>query len=153
MTIRPAFLVAEPEPQQALSVRKLVLETGKFNVLTAHSTHEAIDTFHLFPNVTAAILAGESEIDCEKVASVIKGATDKVPVIYLHGSIGGRCVPCITIFRATNPKLFLNWYAHFSAILERWNRRRIGSELDFCSALTLSSKRVTAALVSRFHVR
>ena len=92
MAIRPAFLVAEPEPLQALSVRKLVLETGKFNVLTAHSTRESIDTFHLFPNVTAVILAGESDIDCEKVASVIKGATDKVPVIYLHGSIGGRCV-------------------------------------------------------------
>jgi hypothetical protein len=91
MAIRPAFLVAEPEPQQALSVRKLVLETGKFNVLTAHSTCEAIDTFHLFPNVAAAILAGESQIDCEKVASIIKGATHKVPIIYLHASIGGRC--------------------------------------------------------------
>lgn len=75
------MLVAEPEPQQALSVRKLVLETAKFNVLTAHSTGEAIDTFHLFPNVTAAILAGESQIDCEKVASTIKGATDKVPIM------------------------------------------------------------------------
>ena len=61
-------------------------------MLTAHSTREAIDTFHLFPNVTAAILAGESDIDCEKVASVVKGATDKVPIIYLHGSIGRRCV-------------------------------------------------------------
>jgi hypothetical protein len=92
MPIRPAFLVAEPEPEGALSVRKLVLETGKFNVLTAHSTREAIDAFHLFPNVTAAILAGETLIDCEKVSSIIKGATDKVPIIYLHGSIGRRCV-------------------------------------------------------------
>jgi CheY-like chemotaxis protein len=91
MPTRPTFLVAEPEPQQALSVRKLVLETGKFNVVTAHSTREAIDLFHLFPNITAAILAGESKIDCDKVASTIKSATEKVPIIYLHGSIGGRC--------------------------------------------------------------
>jgi hypothetical protein len=34
---------------------------------------------------------GESSIDCEKVASIIKKATDKLPVIYLHGSLGGRC--------------------------------------------------------------
>lgn len=59
------FLVPEPEPQQALSVRKLVLETG-INVLTAHSTREEVDLFHLFPNITAAILAGESQIDSTK---------------------------------------------------------------------------------------
>jgi hypothetical protein len=34
---RPTLLVAESEPVEALSVRKLVLETDKFNVLTAHS--------------------------------------------------------------------------------------------------------------------
>jgi hypothetical protein len=76
---------------QALSVRKLVLETGKFNVLTAHSTREALDLFHLFPNISAAVLVGETTIDCDKVASAIKNATDKIGVIYLHGSVGGRC--------------------------------------------------------------
>ncbi|HKW16331.1 MAG TPA: response regulator [Terriglobales bacterium] len=88
---RPTFLVAEAEPTQALSVRKLVLETAKFNVLTAHSTREALDIFHLFPNLSAAVLVGESAIDCDEVASIIKKATDKIPVIYLHGSLGGRC--------------------------------------------------------------
>jgi|SRR5579872_950086 len=55
---RPTLLVAEPEPLQALSVRKLVLETGKFNVLTAHSTRESIDIFHMFPNISGAVLGG-----------------------------------------------------------------------------------------------
>ena len=91
MEPRPTLLVAEPEPQQALSVRKLVLETGKFNVLTAHSTREALDIFHRFPNVSGAILVGESDIDCDEVGSKIKSATDKVPVIYLHARVGGRC--------------------------------------------------------------
>lgn len=91
MEPRPTLLVAEPEPLQALSVRKLVLETGKFNVLTAHSTPEAIALFHLFPNISAAILVGESKIDCDEVASKIKSATDKIPIVYLHGSVGGRC--------------------------------------------------------------
>lgn len=88
---RPTLLIAEPEPSQALSVRKLVLETAKFNVLTAHSTREALDLFHLFPNVSAAILVGESSIDCDKVGSYIQKATEKVPIVYLHGSMGGRC--------------------------------------------------------------
>ena len=88
---RPALLVAEPEPEQALSVRKLVLETGKFNVLTAHSSVEALDIFHLFPNIDAAVLVGEGTIDCKDVASKIKTINGEVPIIYLHGSIGGRC--------------------------------------------------------------
>jgi hypothetical protein len=88
---RPALLVAEPEPEQALSVRKLVLETGKFNVLTAHSSAEALDIFHLFPNVDAAVLVGEGSIDCKEVASKIKTIKSEVPIIYLHASIGGRC--------------------------------------------------------------
>ena len=89
---RPALLVAEPEPEQALSVRKLVLETGKFNVLTAHSSAEALEIFHLFPNIDAAVLVGEGSIDCRDVAAKIKTTNDKVSVIYLHGSIGGRCL-------------------------------------------------------------
>jgi DNA-binding response OmpR family regulator len=88
---RPTLLVAEPEPSQALSVRKLVLETGKFNVLTAHSTREALDIFHLFPNVSGAVLVGTDHIDCEKIAKAIKTATDKVPVVFLHTRIGANC--------------------------------------------------------------
>lgn len=88
---RPTLLIAEPEPLQALSVRKLVLETAKFNVLTAHSTGEALDIFHMFPNVPGVILVGESSIDCEKVALDIKNASHNKPIIYLHGSVGGRC--------------------------------------------------------------
>src|SRR6185503_18744271 len=66
---RPTVLVAEPEPPQSLSVRKLVLETAKFNVLTAHSTREALDIFELFPNISAAVLVGESGLDCDLIAN------------------------------------------------------------------------------------
>lgn len=87
MKVRPAFLVAEPEPLQSLSVRKLVLETAKFNVLTAHSTEEAIAMFQLFPNVAGAVLvAGDRSIDCGKIAKVIKAMTPKVPVVALLSS-------------------------------------------------------------------
>lgn len=66
-----------------------MLETGKFNVITAHSTREAIDLFHLFPNISAAIIAsGEGALDCEKVLETIKSATNKVPVICLSPRVG-----------------------------------------------------------------
>lgn len=88
---RPTLLVAEPEPIQALSVRKLVLETAKFNVLTAHANREALDIFHLFPNISAAVLVGESGLDCDLIANSIRNTTDKVPIIFLSGRIAGRC--------------------------------------------------------------
>jgi CheY-like chemotaxis protein len=69
---RPTILVAESEPLQALSVRKLVLESAKFNVLTAHSTEEALDILHMFPNVNAAVLVMDGCIDCELVAQSVK---------------------------------------------------------------------------------
>jgi hypothetical protein len=88
---RPTLLVAEPEPRQALSVRKLVLETGKFNVLTAHSTREAIALFRLFPNISASVLVGAESIDCDQIAQHIKRSNDKIPVIFLETKIGAIC--------------------------------------------------------------
>jgi len=88
---RPTLLVAEPEPQQALSVRKLVLETAKFNVLTAHTTREALDLFHMFPNLSGAVLVMDTEMSCEPVAKAIKDTTSKIPIIALEQRIGGKC--------------------------------------------------------------
>lgn len=53
---RPTFIVAEPEPDQALSSRKILLETFKFNVITAHSEPEMLELLTEFPNVDAVIL-------------------------------------------------------------------------------------------------
>ncbi len=88
MAIRPALIVAEQEPAQALSVRKLVLETAKFNVLTAHTTREAIDTFQSFPNASAIIAVEGNNIDCELITRTIKEATPKIPVLILSGRAG-----------------------------------------------------------------
>jgi CheY-like chemotaxis protein len=81
---RPAFLVAEPEPEQALSTRKLLLETFKFNVITAHSERETIDLLQLFPNVNALILhCGMTDFDTENVIRAVKTAIPHLPVIAL----------------------------------------------------------------------
>jgi hypothetical protein len=54
--MRPTFLIAEPEPAEALSSRKLIVETAKFNVITAHSALETAEAFATFPNVHAVII-------------------------------------------------------------------------------------------------
>ena len=91
MLKRPTLLVAEPEPAEALSVRKLVLETAKFNVLTAHSTREAIDIFQSFPNISAVIAVDADDINCEVVTTAIKAAAPKIPAIALSARTGYRC--------------------------------------------------------------
>ena len=81
---RPTFLVAEPEPEQALSTRKLLLETFKFNVVTAHSEGETVDLLRLFPNVDALILhCGIPGFDTEEVIRTVKQLTPELPVIAL----------------------------------------------------------------------
>jgi len=104
---RPTLLVAEPEPEQALSVRKLVLETGKFNVLTAHSNREALDILELFPNIDAAVLVDDRDIDCNDVGNHIKSATNKVPIIFLHATIGGHCASADHHLSSHEPELLL----------------------------------------------
>ena len=93
MAKRPTLLVAEPEPTEALSVRKLVLETAKFNVLTAHSTREAIDIFQSFPNISAVIAVEDEGIDCESVTKTVKETVPRIPVIALSARSGSRCAP------------------------------------------------------------
>jgi hypothetical protein len=78
---RPTILVAEPEPDQALSIRKLVLETAKYNVLTAHNTQEALDLFCLFSNVNAVILVRGGKLDCERITKHFKAVCKKIPLL------------------------------------------------------------------------
>lgn len=80
--------MAEPEPSQALSVRKLVLETAKFNVLTAHSTREAIDLFQSFPNASALVAVEGKNIDCELLTKTVKEALPEMPTIVLSARSG-----------------------------------------------------------------
>lgn len=88
---RPTILVAEEEPAAALSTRKLVLETGKFNVLTAHSTDEAIVLFQKFPKVEAVVIAESEATKCDQIAEFIMAQTEKPPIIALSPREGYVC--------------------------------------------------------------
>ena len=88
---RPTFLMAEPEPQQALSARKLVLETAKFNVITAHSAGEAMELSQTFPRVDALIIHGGLPGDCARVVAQFKQGNGKRTAILLTPSAAISC--------------------------------------------------------------
>lgn len=104
---RPTILVAESEPLQALSIRKLVLETAKFNVLTAHTTDEALDIFRLFPNVNVAVLVMDGCIDCELVARSIKHAAPSIPIIATSARIAQKCEHADHLLNSHEPETLI----------------------------------------------
>jgi CheY-like chemotaxis protein len=88
---RPTLLVIEPDPIQALSVRKLVLETAKFNVLTAHSQEEALEIARLFPAISAIIVAHDRAFNCEALTPRLRRILKNAPMIAITARIAQRC--------------------------------------------------------------
>ena len=74
---RPTFIVAEPEPDQALSSRKILLETFKFNVITAHSEEEMFELLDAFPNADAVIL--HDDTPGESTRDIVKSIKQQCP--------------------------------------------------------------------------
>jgi hypothetical protein len=50
------LLMIEPEQPEALSARKLVVETAKHNVITAYDGEVGLDLLRRFPNVDAVLV-------------------------------------------------------------------------------------------------
>lgn len=105
--MRPTIAVVEPEPIGALSARKLVLEAAKFNVITAHSTEEAMECFDAFPRVSAAVLVAQDAIACEKLTRYVKEQNPKLPVIVLSPRVGFQCVGADHLISSRDPGALL----------------------------------------------
>ncbi len=92
--MRPALLVAEHEPDSALSTRKLVLETAKFNVITAHTVSEAEEATRLMAPGLAGLVVTSTlgpENDCATLAQSFKKTKPNAPVIYLSPTGFQQC--------------------------------------------------------------
>ncbi|MBV8206402.1 MAG: response regulator [Acidobacteria bacterium] len=105
---RPSIIVAEPEPEQALSTRKLVLETSKFNVLTAHSTEEAIELFQAFPNASAVVVVDSKSIDCVRVLNFVRTVTNSTPLIALSARLADNCAAADHHLSSHDPEALIN---------------------------------------------
>jgi DNA-binding NtrC family response regulator len=82
--VRPCFLVVDREFPGSISTRKLVLETAKFNVITAYSGTEALEMMRRFPAIDGVVMDGELEdVPSEYLTQELKKVEPKLPVIVI----------------------------------------------------------------------
>ena len=87
-----SFLVVDREFPGSISTRKLVIETAKFNVLTAYSGVEALAIFERFPAISGVVLdSGLADLPSRKVAQTIKKAQPSMPVIVICSPDAADC--------------------------------------------------------------
>lgn len=86
---RPTILIVEPEPNEALSVRKLVVETAKFNVTTAYSTKEADELLRKYPRLDGIVLLADMP-GSGRTAKEAKSINPAMPVILLSANQTSR---------------------------------------------------------------
>jgi DNA-binding NtrC family response regulator len=90
--VRPCFLVIDREHSGSISTRKLVIESAKFNVVTAYSGSEALETFERFPTVDGMVLnATIHDVSCEQIVATIRARSPKIPVIVIQGPGSQPC--------------------------------------------------------------
>jgi CheY-like chemotaxis protein len=79
---RPCFLVIDREFAGSISTRKLVIETAKFNVITAYSGHEAVATLKRFPNMDGVVMDADiQDMSCPEMVQALKALHPGIPVI------------------------------------------------------------------------
>lgn len=83
--IRPCFLVVDREYAGSISTRKLVIETAKFNVITAYSGEEACQALRMFPAVSGIVLdGGIRDIPHDELVHRLKEIEPKTPIVVIH---------------------------------------------------------------------
>ena len=106
--IRPCFLVVDREFPGSISTRKLVIETAKFNVLTAYSGVEALEIFQRFPALSGVVLdAGLEDITCRLVAQTIKAQQANLPVIVIASPGSEDCPEADFLLESFEPAKLL----------------------------------------------
>jgi response regulator RpfG family c-di-GMP phosphodiesterase len=86
--IRPCFLVVDQEHSGSISTRNLVIETAKFNVITAYTGAEAIQTLNKFPAIDAVVLdASIRDLPCSDVVKQLKQIQPLMAIIVV-GTLG-----------------------------------------------------------------
>jgi CheY-like chemotaxis protein len=91
---RPCFVVVDQEFPGSISTRKLVLETAKYNVLTAYSAREALDLLRRFPRVDGVVMNGSGhEEDCATLVTKCREIAPGVLIILTSGRDVIDCGP------------------------------------------------------------
>jgi DNA-binding NtrC family response regulator len=90
--IRPCFLVVDREYSQSISTRKLVIETAKFNVITAYSSGEALELIQRFPGMDGVVVDSDvPDMGCPEFVRKLKDLAPAMPVIGVSSPLVGPC--------------------------------------------------------------
>jgi DNA-binding response OmpR family regulator len=93
MHLRPCFLVVDREHSASISTRKLVIETAKFNVLTAYTGEEAIATLRAFPRVDGVVVDGGMRgMKCADLIVALRSIRKDVVVIAVDPRRDNPCI-------------------------------------------------------------
>ena len=105
---RPCFLVIDREFPGSISTRKLVIETAKFNVLTAYSGQEALEMMLRFPAIDGVVMDGElDDIPAEHLTHELKKIEPKIPVVVICSPGFGDCPSADVLLESFQPQKLL----------------------------------------------
>lgn len=126
--IRPCFLIVDREFAGSISTRKLVVETAKYNVLTAYSGREAIETLRTFPAVTAAVIdAATRDMRCDEVVQELRDIKPNMPIVAISAPGTDGCTKADHHLDSFDPAALLGLLKGFvpteSRIIEEQNQR------------------------------
>ena len=124
--IRPCFLVVDRETSSSISTRKLIIETAKFNVITAYSSNEAIETLRKFPALDGIVTdSGMTDLPCADLIDALKALRPDIPVVVICTPRGSQCNRADHILDSFNPKLLLallqSLHPEATALIEKRN--------------------------------
>jgi DNA-binding NtrC family response regulator len=106
--VRPCFLVIDPEYPGSISTRKLVIETAKFNVLTAYSGREGVEMLRLFPAIHGVVMDEDlQDLPCHSLVAALKAINPVLPVIVVSGPKGKRCAGADYHLESFDPRKLL----------------------------------------------
>lgn len=106
---RPCFIVIDREYAGNISTRKLVIETAKFNVITAYDGDEGMRCLKRFPNVDGVVVNAEltDYENCGALIENLRKISPKIEVIVTTSGSFPKCGPKVHYVDNFDPKSLL----------------------------------------------
>jgi CheY-like chemotaxis protein len=106
--LRPCFLVVDREFAGSISTRKLVIETAKFNVLTAYSSNETIETLKTYPAVNGAVLDGSMrDMACSELITTLRRVKPSLAIVAVSAPGAEGCAGADHHLESFDPRQLL----------------------------------------------
>ncbi|AXC12783.1 hypothetical protein ACPOL_3498 [Acidisarcina polymorpha] len=106
--LRPCFLVLDREFPGSISTRKLVIETAKFNVITAYSAEEAVETLAAFPAIHGVVMDADIHgVPCDELIDRLKELQPRIRVVAISGPRGSVCEGADYHLESFDPRVLL----------------------------------------------